>query len=181
MFFFWGGGSNGDCRDFVEQKNPFGFLERGAETDVRCDGNAISMSLPTGISLTSFHGRCHRQLRDKHRVIRTAWQTWLGRNSFDHKVSVGQQLIHLFWANTWFSGSEYRIVHIASLFATNYLPWIFSKQKSEKNLLKLHRCAKPDVFCKTVPSQKRRREKSCAKRLCRVSISHSHPRCFATT
>ena len=104
--------------------------------DVRCDGNAISKSLPTGISLTSFHWAVSpsapRQTSSNSKQLdKPGWEEIRLTTRFRWGL-----LIHLFWANTWFSGSEYRIVHIVSLFATNYLPWIFSKQKSEKNLLK---------------------------------------------
>ena len=154
------------------------------EMDVRCDGNAISKSLPTGISLTSFHWAVSpsapRQTSSNSKQLdKPGWEEIRLTTRFRWGL-----LIHLFWANTWFSGSEYRIVHIVSLFATNYLPWIFSKRKSEKNLLKLHRCAKPGrVLPVPVPSQQTEARKNLVHlRLCRVSISRSAiPRCFATT
>ena len=86
------------------------------EMDVRCDGNAISKSLPTGISLTSFHWAVSpsapRQTSSNSKQLdKPGWEEIRLTTRFRWGL-----LIHLFWANTWFSGSEYRIVHIVSLF-----------------------------------------------------------------
>ena len=129
------------------------FWIRGDEMDVRCDGNAISKSLPTGSSLTSFHwavspsapGQTSSNLKQ---LDKPGWEEIRLTTRFRWGL-----LIHL-WANTWFSGSEYRKFTIVSLFATNYPPWIFRNKKVKQ-------------ICKTPSLRETRRvlqESSVAKR-----------------
>lgn len=159
-----------DCRIFVEKKNPFGFLGEGW-----WDGCPLrwkrNLQVFTNWNLPDFIPWAVSPSAPRQTSSNSNSLTNLAGKKFVWPQGFGGACWYIFFGQTLGFQAVNTESSLCFTVCHNYLPWIFSKQKSEKNLLKLHRCAKPGrVLPVPVPSQKTEARKI----LCSTAVQSFH-------